>query len=103
MVSRNASQCNALKNENKTFSKGRDELLTQSLAVVFCPVGHFSLVFTSFHLLSPAMPFFMCTREKIPWGEFAESAEDGPSTKLVQEVRRFGYENQTIKCSTGAR
>ena len=28
----------------------------------------------------------MCTREKLPWSEFAESAEDGPTTKLVQEV-----------------
>lgn len=36
--------------------------------------------------VSIAMPFFMCTREKLPWSEFAESAEDGPTTKLVQEV-----------------
>lgn len=34
------------------------------------------------------MPFFMCTREKLPWGEFAESAEDGPTTKLVQEMAK---------------
>ena len=33
-----------------------------------------------------AMPFFMCTREKLPWTEFAESVEDGATTKLVQEV-----------------
>ena len=31
-------------------------------------------------------PFFFCTREKLPWTEFAESAEDGPTTKLCQEV-----------------
>ncbi len=33
------------------------------------------------------MPFVFCTREKHPWTEFAESAEDGPTTKLCQEVR----------------
>ena len=33
------------------------------------------------------MPFAFCTREKSPWCEFAESAEDGPTTKLMQEVR----------------
>ena len=32
------------------------------------------------------MPFIFCTREKYPWTEFAESAEDGPTTKLCQEV-----------------
>ncbi len=34
-----------------------------------------------------ATPFFVCTREKLPWTEFAQSAEDGPTIKLVQEVR----------------
>ena len=33
-----------------------------------------------------AMPFAFCTREKYPWTEFAESAEDGPATRLCQEV-----------------
>ncbi|XP_027517505.1 beta-ureidopropionase isoform X1 [Corapipo altera] len=32
------------------------------------------------------MPFAFCTREKLPWTEFAESAEDGPTTKFCQEV-----------------
>ena len=32
------------------------------------------------------MPFAFCTREKTPWAEFAESAEDGPTIKLCQEV-----------------
>ena len=32
------------------------------------------------------MPFAFCTREKHPWTEFAESAEDGPTIKLCQEV-----------------
>ena len=35
----------------------------------------------------PAMPFAFCTREKAPWCEFAESAESGATTKLLQEVR----------------
>ena len=33
------------------------------------------------------MPFAFCTREKQPWCEFAESAEDGPTTKFLQKVR----------------
>ena len=32
------------------------------------------------------MPFAFCTREKHPWTEFAESAEDGPTTKFLQQV-----------------
>ena len=32
------------------------------------------------------MPFAFCTREKTPWMEFAESAEDGPTIRLCQEV-----------------
>ncbi|BFZ18631.1 hypothetical protein BsWGS_21670 [Bradybaena similaris] len=32
------------------------------------------------------MPFAFCTREKLPWSEFAESALHGPSTKLLQEL-----------------
>ncbi|XP_065214156.1 beta-ureidopropionase isoform X1 [Planococcus citri] len=34
------------------------------------------------------MPFAFCTREKRPWCEFAESAEDGPSTKFLQKLCR---------------
>jgi len=30
------------------------------------------------------MPFAFCTREKRPWLEFAESAEDGPSTEFLK-------------------
>lgn len=33
-----------------------------------------------------AMPFAFCTREKQPWCEFAESAEEGPTTKMLTEV-----------------
>ncbi|XP_063396601.1 beta-ureidopropionase-like [Mytilus trossulus] len=34
------------------------------------------------------MPFAFCTREKHPWCEFAESAEDGATTKLLQELAK---------------
>jgi len=32
------------------------------------------------------MPFAFCTREKLPWTHFAESAEDGRSTKFLQKL-----------------
>lgn len=32
------------------------------------------------------MPFAFCTREKTPWCEFAESAEHGATTQMLQEV-----------------
>lgn len=38
-------------------------------------------------LLPTAMPFAFCTREKEPWTEFAESAEEGGTTRFCQEVR----------------
>ncbi|XP_018412892.1 PREDICTED: beta-ureidopropionase isoform X3 [Nanorana parkeri] len=34
------------------------------------------------------MPFAFCTREKLPWTEFAESAEDGATTKFCQELAK---------------
>ncbi|XP_060700073.1 beta-ureidopropionase isoform X1 [Hemiscyllium ocellatum] len=34
------------------------------------------------------MPFAFCTREKLPWTEFAESAEDGQTTRFCQELAR---------------
>ena len=37
------------------------------------------------------MPFAFCTREKHPWCEFAESAEDGPSSKFLSPLaKKFG-------------
>ena len=37
------------------------------------------------------MPFAFCTREKHPWCEFAESAEDGPSTKFLSPLaKKYG-------------
>ena len=32
------------------------------------------------------MPFFVCTREKYPWIEFAEDYENGPSALLFKEL-----------------
>ena len=56
--------------------------------IVFCTSVHYVFLLYShinvFVLI--AMPFIFCTREKYPWTEFAESAEDGPTTKLCQEV-----------------
>lgn len=37
------------------------------------------------------MPFAFCTRERLPWTEFAESAEHGPTTKFLQQLaRKYG-------------
>lgn len=35
------------------------------------------------------MPFAFCTREKLPWIELAESAENGPTTTFLQEIARM--------------
>nr|XP_048307458.1 beta-ureidopropionase isoform X2 [Myodes glareolus] len=34
------------------------------------------------------MPFAFCTREKLPWTEFAESAEDGLTTRFCQKLAK---------------
>jgi len=34
------------------------------------------------------MPFAFCTRERLPWTEFAESAEHGPTTKFLQQLAK---------------
>jgi beta-ureidopropionase len=52
------------------------------------------------------MPFAFCTREKHPWCQFAESAENGPTTKFLEAVRIFkhflifNFKNNLIKIST---
>ncbi|KAJ1369528.1 hypothetical protein KIN20_031012 [Parelaphostrongylus tenuis] len=38
-----------------------------------------------FHELWP-MPFAFCTRERLPWTEFAESAEHGPTTRFLAKL-----------------
>ena len=45
--------------------------------------------------LLTAMPFAFCTREKEPWTEFAESAEEGNTTRFCQEVRLRGHRSAT--------
>uniref|UniRef100_A0A6P7GTY8 Beta-ureidopropionase-like n=1 Tax=Diabrotica virgifera virgifera TaxID=50390 RepID=A0A6P7GTY8_DIAVI len=32
------------------------------------------------------MPYVFCTREKTPWCEYAENAQFGPTTKMLQEL-----------------
>lgn len=49
------------------------------------------------------MPFAFCTREKHPWCEFAESAENGPTTLFLQEVFKIRLNTKftllgTVKC-----
>lgn len=45
------------------------------------------------------MPFAFCTREK-SWCEFAESAEEGPSTRLCQELaRKHGMVRGCRRCA----
>lgn len=34
------------------------------------------------------MPFAFCTRERLPWSEFAESAENGPTTKFLMDYAK---------------
>ncbi|KAH9280680.1 Beta-ureidopropionase [Echinococcus granulosus] len=34
------------------------------------------------------MPFAFCTRERVPWCEFAESAENGPTTKFLSQYAK---------------
>lgn len=34
------------------------------------------------------MPYVFCTREKFPWCEFAEAAEDGPTTKMLENLAK---------------
>lgn len=34
------------------------------------------------------MPFAFCTREKLPWCEFAESAYDGPTTNFLKQLAK---------------
>ncbi|CAH1103969.1 unnamed protein product, partial [Psylliodes chrysocephalus] len=35
------------------------------------------------------MPYAFCTREKTPWCEYAESAQFGPTTKMLQELAQI--------------
>uniref|UniRef100_A0A1I7XUS5 Beta-ureidopropionase n=1 Tax=Heterorhabditis bacteriophora TaxID=37862 RepID=A0A1I7XUS5_HETBA len=41
---------------------------------------------TFFALSYLAMPFAFCTRERLPWTEFAESVETGPTTQFLSQL-----------------
>uniref|UniRef100_T1IPB8 Beta-ureidopropionase n=1 Tax=Strigamia maritima TaxID=126957 RepID=T1IPB8_STRMM len=45
-------------------------------------------MFSVFRKFGVDMPFAFCTREKLPWCEFAESAEDGVTTMFCQELAK---------------
>lgn len=51
----------------------------------------------NFIVCVPAYPFAFCTREKQPWCELAESAEDGPTTQFVQKVGLVFIEYGNVK------
>ena len=52
-----------------------------------CSALAYNKIYNASYFFPTAMPFAFCTREKHPWTEFAESAEDGPTIKLCQGVR----------------
>ena len=56
------------------------EIKTSATKILFV---EYSYTLTSTLL---AMPFAMCTPEKHPWTQFAESAEDGPTIQFLQQV-----------------
>lgn len=60
--------------------------MSQVTPTAFTEAGNCSLP----SCVSAAMPFAFCTREKEPWTEFAESAEEGNTTRFCQEVRPLG-------------
>ena len=72
----------------------RAALYTMQLLVFFLSFAtsfqHYVLkcFFSNFEIWSnfSDMPFAFCTREKVPWCEFAESAENGPTTLFLAEV-----------------
>ncbi|XP_050501567.1 beta-ureidopropionase-like isoform X3 [Diabrotica virgifera virgifera] len=43
------------------------------------------------------MPYVFCTREKTPWCEYAENAQFGPTTKMLQETE-FGKIGISFSC-----
>lgn len=75
---------------------GMVEAAAAAGANIVCMQETFSELFehvtecTSGKFLASVMPFAFCTRERLPWTEFAESAEHGPTTKFFSKVKR-GY------------
>lgn len=81
------SVCKKLGVSFTTFFLPCSELIFHTIFVQFCLLTFVIRVQLIFMLL--AMPFAFCTREKQPWCEFAESAETGPTTQMLQEVQPF--------------
>jgi len=70
-------------NEQRTALHRRIEKMIEAAAMADTKIICFQEAWT--------MPFAFCTREKSPWCEFAESAEDGPTTRFLQELaQKFG-------------
>lgn len=70
-------------NEQRTALYRRIEKMVEAAAMADTKIICFQEAWT--------MPFAFCTREKSPWCEFAESAEDGPTTRFLQELaQKFG-------------
>jgi len=70
-------------NEQRTALHRRIEKMVEAAAMADTKIICFQEAWT--------MPFAFCTREKIPWCEFAESAEDGPTTRFLKELaQKFG-------------
>ena len=57
--------------------EAKHEKFVEAAAAADCNVLCFQEAWT--------MPFAFCTREKLPWTEFAECAETGPSVVKCQE------------------
>ncbi len=62
--------------EQYTALEARHEEMIEASAAAGCNVLCFQEAWT--------MPFAFCTREKLPWTQFAESAEEGPSTQFLK-------------------
>jgi beta-ureidopropionase len=70
-------------NDQRTALHKRIEKMIEAAAMADAKIICFQEAWT--------MPFAFCTREKSPWCEFAESAEDGPTTRFLQELaQKFG-------------
>jgi len=70
-------------NEQRTAIYRRIEKMVEAAALSDAKIICFQEAWT--------MPFAFCTREKTPWCEFAEPAEDGPTTRFCQELaQKYG-------------
>ncbi|XP_006908790.1 beta-ureidopropionase [Pteropus alecto] len=72
--------------QNRTPLPADAPVAKQSLVPMLVPP--WATTIGGLFILVPAMPFAFCTREKLPWTEFAESAEDGPTTRFCQKLAK---------------